>query len=226
MKHEVFQETFLLTTTSAAQGYSLERLETTIAAHLPSAVRAVADYVLVGDALGAIRDGRLYPQATFERYLRERWNLSRARGYQLLAAAGVVSTAVEAGLPPPKSERVARELTPLLNEPHELVATWREALRIHSDKTPTHQQVAQLRKRRKNSTPEAEPIDDLNERTSQGAQLIYSVAELAAEVSSLPVGFFDSFVVVHFTDGEAGDGLDNAELDRLIDFLFALRECG
>lgn len=58
----------------------------------------------VGLALTAIRDGRLYLEthATFERYCRDRWHMSRPRAYQLIAAAAM-STTVD-------NERQARRL--------------------------------------------------------------------------------------------------------------------
>ncbi len=63
--------------------------------------RGVQTFIDVGNALAEIRDSRLYRQShgRFEDYLRERWDMSRSRGYQLIDAAGVtrqlVSTMVD-----------------------------------------------------------------------------------------------------------------------------------
>jgi hypothetical protein len=48
-------------------------------------------FIEVGNALRAIRDERLYRQthARFEDYLRQRWDMSRSRGYQMIDAANV-----------------------------------------------------------------------------------------------------------------------------------------
>jgi hypothetical protein len=70
--------------------------------------RGVKTFVEVGEALMEIRDGRLYREthSSFESYLRERWNISRPRGYQLIDAAKL-STTVDT---PPGNEWQAREL--------------------------------------------------------------------------------------------------------------------
>jgi len=67
-------------------------------------------FVEVGEALGAIRDHRLYLEThrTFEAYCRERWGFSRQRASQLIIAA--VSTAVD-------NERQARRLRETPPEP-------------------------------------------------------------------------------------------------------------
>jgi len=53
--------------------------------------RGALAYIEVGNALLAIRDERLYRQthARFADYLREKWDLSRSHGYQLIDAAGI-----------------------------------------------------------------------------------------------------------------------------------------
>lgn len=54
--------------------------------------RGLRTFYEVGSALLTIRDSRLYraDYGTFEDYCRERWGLSRKRGYDLIAAASVV----------------------------------------------------------------------------------------------------------------------------------------
>jgi VRR-NUC domain len=71
--------------------------------------RGVQAFVEVGEALMEIRDSRLYKQthSSFESYLRERWKMSRPRGYQLIDAAKL-STTVDTF--PAENERQARAL--------------------------------------------------------------------------------------------------------------------
>jgi DNA modification methylase len=94
--------------------------------------RGLDTFVEVGRALLEIRDARLYREthATFEAYLRQRWGMSRQRGYQLIDAARVSTVVDTAGLPAPPSERVARELAPVLRAEGEEAAldVYREAL--------------------------------------------------------------------------------------------------
>jgi hypothetical protein len=65
--------------------------------------RGLDTFAEVGRALLEIRDARLYREthATFEAYLRERWGMSRQRGYQLMDAARVSTIVDTAGLPVP-----------------------------------------------------------------------------------------------------------------------------
>jgi hypothetical protein len=77
--------------------------------------RGVQTFVEVGEALMEIRDSRLYKQthSSFESYLRERWKMSRPRGYQLIAAAEL-STTVDS---PPENEWQARAMRPTVGRP-------------------------------------------------------------------------------------------------------------
>jgi hypothetical protein len=61
------------------------RMEDVIQSHLESFSKA-------GDALVAIRDGRLYREThgTFEDYCRERWEMSKTQANRLIAAASVI----------------------------------------------------------------------------------------------------------------------------------------
>jgi hypothetical protein len=89
---------------------TLIQLETTIE----------AGWQRAGLALREIRDRKLYLEAgyaTFAAYLRDRWNYSRSRGYQLIAAAGVLTTLLDQRTAEvsqvtalPENERQAREL--------------------------------------------------------------------------------------------------------------------
>jgi len=119
--------------------------------------RGLATFVEVGEALLVIRDERLYREshATFEDYCRERWSLSRARAYQLIGAAEVVSTVVDNGLPAPMTERQARELA-RVPEP-ERADVWREALERTEGK-PTAAAVREIAHPSTRSEPEPEPV--------------------------------------------------------------------
>jgi hypothetical protein len=70
--------------------------------------RGAKTFLAVGNALAEIRDSKLYREShsSFAAYLDERWGMSRARGYQLIAAAEL-STTVDT---PPETEREARRI--------------------------------------------------------------------------------------------------------------------
>jgi protein gp37 len=104
--------------------------------------RGLATFIEVGEALLCIRDERLYraEHRTFEDYCRERWGFSRQRGLQLIDAAEMTTTVVTAGLPAPTSERQARELAPLRDEPEQMSGAWQDAVAEHGDR-PTAAQV-------------------------------------------------------------------------------------
>lgn len=88
-------------------------LATTLATHEAVIERGLNTFVEVGAALAAIRDGRLYrdTHGTFEDYCQERWSLTRRHVNRLVAASEVVREMGPTGpIPPPTSERHAREL--------------------------------------------------------------------------------------------------------------------
>ena len=93
--------------------------------------RGVLAFVAVGNALLQVQEARLYrgEYTTFERYLKERWSLSRSRAYQFIDASRV---ALDLKGDPSLSQVVAtlnesqaRELVPL-KEPEQR----REAVRV------------------------------------------------------------------------------------------------
>jgi phage N-6-adenine-methyltransferase len=99
--------------------------------------KGLAGFVVVGQALQRIRDGKLYREgfATFEDYCRGRWGLSRSYAYQQIDAAKIAgSLSAVADIPAPATERVARELAPLKDDEAELVETWRELRAEHGEK--------------------------------------------------------------------------------------------
>lgn len=72
-------------------------------------------FIEVGEALMAIRDGRLYraTHSDFDTYCRERWGFSRRRAGQMIEAAEVGNM-----LPtPPENARQAAALAPLKDDP-------------------------------------------------------------------------------------------------------------
>lgn len=126
-------------TLSAVEATDLHELEEAIE-------KGLATFIEVGQALQRIRDGRLYREshATFEEYSRDRWGLSRAHAYRQIDAAAVVNTLSPTGdTPAPASERVARELVPLKDEPEKLRETWRETVEQHGPK-PTAEHVREV----------------------------------------------------------------------------------
>lgn len=85
---------------------------TALAEHEAVIERGIKTFYEVGTALADIRDRKLYraEYGTFEEYAEQRWQMSRSRAYQMIDAAGVVSTIVDTELPPPSNEGQAREL--------------------------------------------------------------------------------------------------------------------
>lgn len=81
--------------------------------------RGMGTFVDVGSALLAIRDERLYRLSypSFERYAKDRWNITRGRAYQLVTA-GLMYTQVDI-----QNERQARELKKL-ETPTERQIAW------------------------------------------------------------------------------------------------------
>jgi hypothetical protein len=95
---------------SSAEQRVFDRAEQTIA-------RGLKSFLEVGMALKAIRDRRLYRQrySTFEEYCARRWDFSRPRAYELVAASEVVAdlSAIADTEALPENEAQARPLTRL-----------------------------------------------------------------------------------------------------------------
>jgi hypothetical protein len=101
---------------------SLASCETTIE-------RGLKTFVDVGEALMAIRDGKLYLEAydSFEDYCQKRWDLKRQRAYQLMAAADTATVMSQiCDTPAPSVESHAQALTPLRDKPDAMAAAWIE----------------------------------------------------------------------------------------------------
>lgn len=104
-----------------------------------------------GQALMRIKDRKGYKYIpdtdykTFEDYCQRRWDISRPRGYQLMAAAdviGALSTKVD--IPEPKRERQVRELMPLSDDPDALQAAWAGAVELANGEQPSALQVREV----------------------------------------------------------------------------------
>jgi len=108
--------------------------------------RGLKTFCEVGEALLAIRDGRLYRQdySTFEDYCISRWGLARSRAYQIMDAAEVVGTLRMSTIVDilPATESQARPLVALL--PTEQVEAWQKVIDAAGDNKITAGQVQQV----------------------------------------------------------------------------------
>lgn len=110
--------------------------------------RGLQTFVDVGEALLTIRDDRLYraTHGTFEAYCEERWGITVRHGQRLMEAVQVVRllepTDADAthGSPLPTSERQARELAPLKDDPKAMRKAWNTAVE-HTEGKPTAEDV-------------------------------------------------------------------------------------
>jgi hypothetical protein len=107
--------------------------------------KGLKTFVEVGRALMEIRDCRLYREThdSFEVYCRERWSLSKPYATQLITASQTVAIATANGAPAPSVEAVARELTPLRDEPEELAEAWTQTVERHGPE-PTAAQTREV----------------------------------------------------------------------------------
>lgn len=84
--------------------------------------RGLASFVEVGEALLTIRENKLYraSHGTFEGYCQKRWGFTDRRARQLMDAAEIGT------MVPVSTERQARELAPLRDQPEALREAWRD----------------------------------------------------------------------------------------------------
>jgi hypothetical protein len=158
--------------------------------------KGLAGFVEVGQALQRIRDGRLYREgfATFEDYCRERWSLSRSYAYQVIDGAKIAGTlSAIADTPGPANEAVARELTPLKDEPEQVQQVWQETVQEHGPK-PTAGQVREVVKRKakpraaKPAVPTKREVERLAYRVYERARALQrSLDQLAAAHEQKPI---------------------------------------
>lgn len=107
-----------------------------------ASLRDVEDYIRprllgfieAGHALLAIRQRRLYRDAGFDQfevYCRDRWQMDAVHARRMCDAAQVAQIAASTNEPMGllvENERQARELAPLLADPDELRAVWKETI--------------------------------------------------------------------------------------------------
>ena len=107
--------------------------------------RGLKTFCEVGEALMAIRDGRLYREShsTFEAYCTSRWGMSRPYAYNLMDAAGVVINLRMSAIADilPVTESQARPLAALL--PTEQVKAWQAVIDAAGENKITAGQVQQ-----------------------------------------------------------------------------------
>lgn len=123
--------------------------------------KGMASFELIGSALAAIRDDRLYraDHKTFALYCTKRWDLSPQHVNRLIAAAGVVENLEPTGSKP-KTESQVRALTQLPAE--EQAEAWEEAVEEADGEEPTAAEVAAVVKKRKaEKKPEPELLDEV-----------------------------------------------------------------
>jgi len=121
---------------SRQEQQELAALESTIQRNLSS-------FYEMGIALMTIRDKRLYRDGfdTFEHYCRERWQFTRMRASQLIAASGVVEN-VNNCLQKPTTESQVRPLTKL--EPEQQKEVWEKAVQTAPDGKITARHVQKI----------------------------------------------------------------------------------
>jgi ribosomal protein L35AE/L33A len=93
--------------------------------------KVIEGYRDIARALDTIMAGRLYRQRGYERfedYALKVWGYSDGRLYQLIAAEELAVKFIEAGLPVPPNEKVARGMVPLPEEAQRLIWTTAQKL--------------------------------------------------------------------------------------------------
>ena len=95
--------------------------------HEATIERGLKTFVDVGNALAAIRDGKLYKadHATFEDYCKVRWGWARNYANKMIAAAEATRS-LGTNVPAPATESQARPLTKL--PPDEQAEAWEEVV--------------------------------------------------------------------------------------------------
>jgi hypothetical protein len=113
----------------------------TLSAHEAVIRDGLQTFVAVGNALAAIRDGKLYREThkTFEDYCSSKWNMVASRARQLIAAAETVEAVESVTTVTPSSEAQTRPLAGL--EPEQQREAWTAAVEA-SDGKPTAKDVA------------------------------------------------------------------------------------
>lgn len=149
--------------------------------------KGLAFFVDVGQALAAINERRLYraKYPTFDAYCKAKWNLPRARAYQLMEAAGGAAGLEKAApkiLDKPLNESQARALASVPSEKRESV------LRDAADRAPKngngHPKVTAERITEAAVKVHAKRVEPLEEPADPWAQFNADVLELISELRS------------------------------------------
>lgn len=114
-----------------------------------TAKRGLAVYAETGAALDAIRTEELWrlTAPTWDSWCQQELSIGSRRVEQLIDAAKTFNTFSAAGITPPSTERVARELAGLSTD--EKFAVWQEATEVAGEKEPTAELVAKAAAKRK-----------------------------------------------------------------------------
>lgn len=157
--------TNLAITLSAGERSALAEAEATIE-------RGIKTFIETGAALMMVRDNRLYREThgTFQDYCADRWGLSGSHAYRLIDGARVaelISSPV--GEEINISERAARELSPLLEDPDELREVWNEAAG-RTERTPSATDIRRVRSEREQPAPNETATEAIRERPSVNAR--------------------------------------------------------
>lgn len=181
-----------------AETEELARCEATIE-------RGLGTFLEVGNALFAIRDGRLYRQThgSFDDYCRDRWGMSRQRANQLVDAAKVAAN-LTTTVVRPETESQARPLARL--EPERQREAWQRAVELAPNGKPTARHVEA-----------AVAVVNGNHHPLPGQQTLIEVEDadeaLVDEASDEESEAFD--LTAEAPDGEAQARKWNLKLSRL-----------
>jgi len=135
--------------------------------------RGELTFIEVGNALLAIRDGRLYREThrTFEAYCRERWHFDAARARQLIAATKIAESVEIPTLLSRESH--ARALSSIPPDKREAVLEWAEEKAAGTGKGVTaaaiRQAAADLEEEPDEDIPET-PVDRMKQANSEIAE--------------------------------------------------------
>lgn len=178
-------------------------------------------FVEVGNALSAIRDGRLYraEYGTFEDYCQDRWGMDRQRAYQLIGSAKVVENVNNCLHAPPANEGQARVLGRI--GPEEQPKVWTEVVESapkDNEGNPqiTAKHVAQVVDRYKPPARKKKPAkpNTLTYLCLDSVDVMWSAEEL--------VGNFDgnflrrlAAVLTHELNGKFAKGIDALQAEGL-----------
>ena len=147
----------------------------------------VKTFVEVGHALTVIRDQRLYREhyATFDAYVRKRWDLERTYAHRIIEASEVVDRLLSAGNMVPVNEAQARPLASL--PPEQQAEVWQEAVQTAPPSGITAKHVQETVKRAKaigttrpnakTKIPKASKLFDVQDITNEDQRALHGLVE-------------------------------------------------